>query len=167
MNVRKGTFRLWVVLSVLFVIAIAVISYSDIHTEFRNAYTDWDADFAKYGGYSLLPADCEHAKGTLGIDYERNDDGLCWYKFYDFRKLYPEYKDLSNHEFERRVYAKAGRPLTEFHPWIKVAKTAGVAFGGPFAILALGYALSWAIAGFKSQTPTPNTLDSPGTEDAP
>ena len=76
MNVRKGTFRLWVVLSVLFVIAIAVISYSDIHTEFRNAYTDWDADFAKYGGYSLLPVDCEHAKGTLGIDYERNDDGL-------------------------------------------------------------------------------------------
>ena len=114
-----------------------------------------------------MPVDCEHAKGTLGIDYERNDDGLCWYKFYDFRKLYPEYKDLSNHELERRVYAKAGRPLTEFHPWIKVAKTAGVAFGGPFAILALGYALSWAIAGFKSQTPTPNTLDSPGTEDAP
>jgi hypothetical protein len=39
MNVRKGAVRLWIVLSVLFVIAIAVISYSDIHTEFRNAYS--------------------------------------------------------------------------------------------------------------------------------
>lgn len=166
MNVRKGTFRLWVVLSVLFVIGVAAVSYSDMHTEFRNADTDWNAEFAKYGGYSLLPADCEKARGTLGTDYTHNDDGLCWYEFSKFRLLYPEYKDVSDQELSKKVYAKAGKPLVEFHPWIKVAKTAGIAIIVPLAFLVLGYALFWALAGFKSQTPVTAPTEPPNTGDA-
>jgi hypothetical protein len=63
MNVRIGTFRLWVVLSVLFVIALAAFSYSNIHTEFTNAYTDWNAVATKLGGENMVPADCEKQGG--------------------------------------------------------------------------------------------------------
>ena len=166
MNVRKGTFRIWTVLSVLFMIGVVAASYSDIHTEFRNAYTDWNAEFAKYGGYSLVPADCEKTRGTLGTDYTRNDDGLCWYEFSKFRLLYPEYKDVNDQELSKRLYAKAGKPIVEFHPWIKVARTAGIALGVPVAFLLLGYALFWALAGFKSQTLVTAPTESPNTRDA-
>jgi hypothetical protein len=64
MNIRCGVFRLWIVASVLFVIGVGAASYSGIHEEFRNAYTDWGAEVKKYGGYSLLPADCEKARGA-------------------------------------------------------------------------------------------------------
>lgn len=151
MNVRKGTFRLWVILSVLFVIGVAAASYSDIRTEFRDANTDWVAIAAKYGGYELLPVDCSKATGVLGSDYTRNDDGLCWYPYDKFRSLYPEYKDLSEHELSKRLYARAGKPVIELHPWRTVAKTAGIAIGVPLGALALGWSLFWAFAGFKSQ----------------
>jgi hypothetical protein len=154
MNIRKGTFRLWVILSVLFLIGVAAVSYSDIHTEFRNAYTDWNAEFAKYGGYSVVPADCEKARGTFGTDYTHNDDGLCWYEFSKFRSLYPEYKDVSDKDLNIRLYAKAGKPLLEFHPWVKVLKTTAIAIGVPLVFLALGWSLFWALAGFKSQPVT-------------
>jgi hypothetical protein len=149
MNVRKGTFRLWVVLSVLFVIGVAAFSYSDIHTEFRNAYTDWNAVATKLGGTNLVPADCDKARGTLETDYTRDADGVCWYEFSKFRALYPEYKDVSDKELDRRLYAKAGKSLVEFHPWQKLAKVVLLAIGMPFGFLALGYALVWALAGFN------------------
>lgn len=165
MNLRKGTFRLWVVLSVLCVIGVAAVSYSDIHTEFRNAYTDWNAEFAKYGGYSVVPANCDKARGTLGTDYTRDAEGLCWYEFSKFRLLYPEYKDVRDKELNKRLYAKAGKPLVEFHPWVKVEKTAAIAIGVPLAILALGSSLFWALAGFQSQTPVTTHAEPPNAGD--
>jgi hypothetical protein len=161
MNVQKGTFRLWVVLSVLFVIGVAVVSYSDIRIEFREAYTDWNAVATKLGGTNLVPADCDKARGMLETEYTRDADGVCWYEFSKFRSLYPEYKDVSNKELDRRLYEKAGKPLVEFHPWIKVAKTAGIAIGVPLGFLGLGWSLFWAFAGFKSNPTTiPAGLDS-------
>ena len=151
MNIRRGTFRLWVILSVLFVIGVAAFSYSDIHTEFRKADTDWNAELAKYGGISLVPADCEKTRGILGTDYTRDADGVCWYEFSKLRSLYPEYKDIRDKELDKRLYAKAGKPLVVFHPWAKIAKAAAIAVGAPLAILDLGYALFWALAGFKHQ----------------
>lgn len=69
MNIRQGMFRLWVIASVLFVIAVGVSSYSGIRQEFKDAYTDWDAVVKEYGGYTLYPTDCEKARGTAGTDY--------------------------------------------------------------------------------------------------
>ena len=151
MNVRRGTFRFWLILSVLFVIAVVAISYSDIRIEFKNANTDWNAIATKLGGTNLVPADCEKARGTFGTDYTKDNDGVCWYEFTKFRLLYPEYKDVSDKELDRRLYEKAGQPLVEFHPWTKLAEVASVAVGVPIAVLALGYAMFWAFAGFKSQ----------------
>ena len=153
-NIRQGIFRLWIVSSVLFVIGVGAISYGSISEEFRVANTDWDAEAAKYGGWSLLPADCTKARGTAGIDYDASQkDGLCWYKTEDFRRLYPEYKDVSNSDLSEKLYAKAGRPLEHIHPWHKVMQTAGFAFGVPLAVLALGWSLLWAIAGFRGSGP--------------
>ena len=37
MNLRRGLFRLWLVGSVLFVLAVAFVNYSDIEEEFEDA----------------------------------------------------------------------------------------------------------------------------------
>jgi hypothetical protein len=114
MNVRRGLFRLWAVASAIFVILVGVASYSNLHDEFRNAYTDWDAEVAKLGGSLLLPVNCAEARGNLESDYTRQADGLCWYETAKFRRLYPEYKDLSNAVLRERFFAKAGKPLEVF-----------------------------------------------------
>jgi len=153
MNIRKGTFRVWVVASVLFVIGVGVISYGGIRQEFKNANIDWDAEVDKYGGYVVLPTDCGKARGRDGVDYDNSrNDGLCWYRTNDFRRLYPEYKDLNNKALSEKLYAKAGLPLEGIHPWNMVMKTACIAFGIPLAALALGFSLFWALAGFRDST---------------
>jgi hypothetical protein len=151
MNLRKGTFRLWLVLSVLFVIGVDGVEYGSIHDEFRNAYTDWDAVASKYGGSTLVPVDCTKAIGKIETDYTRRDDGLCWYDMVKFRPLYPEYKNLSDKELSKRLYDKAGQPLTEFHPWIKLGKVVAFALAVPLFVLGIGSSLFWALAGFKSK----------------
>jgi hypothetical protein len=38
---------------------------------------------------------------------------------------------MKGRELTKKIYAKAGKPLTEFHHWIKVAKTTAIAVGVP------------------------------------
>jgi hypothetical protein len=149
LNVRKGLFRLWIVCSVLFVAVVCLMSYSSIRDEFRFANTDYDAIDKELGGYSLLPTDCTKARGVQDSDYSVTDN-LCWYRTADFRRLYPEYKDLNDKALSEKLYEKAGQPLKQFHPWASVAKTAGVAFGVPLIVLLLGWSLIWALSGFRS-----------------
>ncbi len=149
MNFRAGVFRLWIVSSVLFIVAVGVASYSDIRNEFRIANTDYDAIAEQLGGYSLLPTFCNLARGSSGTDYTTEKDGLCWYKVQDFRRLYPEYKDLNDKVLSEKLYAKVGQPLQHIHPWHKVFKTAAIAVGVPLAVFLLGWSLFWALAGFR------------------
>jgi len=65
MNIRAGLFRLWVVASVLFIIAVALVSYSGIRNKFHIANTDWDAIAERFGGVSLLPVFCDLARGFI------------------------------------------------------------------------------------------------------
>ena len=148
MNLRLGMFRLWVVASALFLVGLGAISYSDIHEEFRNAYTDFDAAAKELGGYTIYPTDCDKARGVAGSDYSVSG-GLCWYKMEEFRRLFPEYKDVSDHVLSEKLYAKVGRPVQYFHPWVKLSKTVAIAISVPIAVLALGWSLSWAFAGFR------------------
>jgi hypothetical protein len=150
MNLRKGTFRLWVVLSVLFVIGVGAVEFSSVRDAFRKAQSDAELS-DKYGWALLLPTDCSKARGILGKDYERHEDGLCWYDVPRFRALYPEYKDLKDSDLGDRLYAKAGVPITKPHPWQTVAKVASIAFGIPIFVLLLGASLFWAVAGFRSR----------------
>lgn len=152
MNMRQGVFRLWVVASVLFVIGVTVASYSEIREEFKIANTDYDSLAKEFGGYSLFPNFCVKARGTAGIDYSM-DNGLCWYKIEDFRRLYPEYKDMSDRALSEKLYAHVGQPLQHIHPWYKIMTRAGIAFGVPLAVFIFGCSLSWAVAGFRGNLP--------------
>ena len=151
MNIRRGMFRLWIVSSALFVLGVSAALYSRIREEFRASRIDYDAIAKKYGGDTLLPVDCGEARGVATTDYSVND-GSCWYATAIFRRLYPEYKDLNDHDLSEKVYTKAERPLTHPRPWAKVAEAAGLAFGVPLAVLALGCSLSWALSGFRGST---------------
>lgn len=147
MNAQRGMFRLWVVVSALFVIGVGAASYGGIRNEFKVANTDYDALAKEAGGTTLLPVDCAKARGTIS-DYSLKD-GLCWYTTENFRRLYPEYQNLSNRALSDRIYTKADIPLRKAHPWEMVFNTAEFAFGVPLAILVLGFALRWAFAGFR------------------
>jgi hypothetical protein len=147
MNLRLGMFRLWVVASTLFIIGFGAISYSNIQMDFRIARTDYDAMAKELGGYTIYPTKCEGARGVFGSDYSVFE-GLCWYKMEDFRRLFPEYKDVSDRDLLDKLHVKVGRPLRPFHPWVNLAKTVVVAIAVPIAVLALGWSLFWAFAGF-------------------
>jgi hypothetical protein len=69
MNLRRGLWRLWIIASCVFVICVFVGSYRLLREDFRIANTDYDAIAKDLGGYSLLPTDCEQARGTVGSDY--------------------------------------------------------------------------------------------------
>jgi hypothetical protein len=155
MNLRRGLFRLWIVAGILFALGVAVVSYSGIRDEFRVAA--WDNSGAatdKWGGYVLLPTACDEVRGNAGTDYSTSES-LCWYTIKDFRRLYPEYKDLSNAALSDKLYTKAGRPINHGHPWTALMEAAGVAIGVPLAVLVLGCSLLWAFAGFRGATPAP------------
>jgi len=152
-------FRLWVVASTLFIIGFGAISYSGIREEFRGAYTDFDAVAKELGGFALYPTDCKRTRGVAGTDYSVSE-GLCWYKMEDIRRLFPEYKDVNDRVLSEKLYAKAGRPVQHFHPWVSLSQTVAVAVGVPIAVLALGWSLFWAFAGFRR---SPSTKSGQGT----
>lgn len=59
MNFKQGFFRIWVVGSVLFIGAVAAISYDKVSGEFNKAAQDWSKD-----AILLVPVDCKEARGT-------------------------------------------------------------------------------------------------------
>jgi hypothetical protein len=151
MNIRRGTFRVWLVLSAIFVIVIGAMNFAGIQEEFTHAYYE-DNMAKKWGWAELLPVNCAETRGSQGSDYTRNQDGLCWYEIGKFRALYPEYKDISNKDLSKTLHEKAGKPLTEYHPWLMTITITSIALGVPLAVFILGYSLLWALAGFQSKS---------------
>ena len=158
MNLRRGLFRLWIVGTALFVLAVAFISYSEIRRAF-NAIG--------LSQFVLLPQLCGDARGVAGketirlkpdsplvlgtITQSPNFFANCWYEMSKFRPLYPEYNDVSDSELRRKLYADHG---VEFHdppsPWATVGMWAAVGFGIPLAVRALRSSLVWAFSGFAA-----------------
>ena len=118
LNWRRGLFRLWIVGVTLFVIADASISSSGINKQFDVVLQEHIL-----GGELLVPQLCFDARGVAGVDYstqERRNPGPldvskkpnpfdnCWYAMSKFRPLYPEFKDLSDNELTRKLYADHG-----------------------------------------------------------
>ena len=89
-NLRRGPFRLWLVLAVLWAIVVGVLSFGDVRDEFGKAASMKKIDA---GGFIPdIPVDCDLARGT---DFRR-ERNLCWYDLPTFRELYPEYSDLDD-----------------------------------------------------------------------
>jgi hypothetical protein len=142
LNVRRGLFRLWIVLSCLWVILICITSIAPIRQEFAKA-----ASMHNLAGASWTPdepVDCSLARGT---EYRR-EGSLCWYSLPTFRKLFPEYADVPEQELSEKIYAKAGIPLTPIRPWPKLGEKVALALGLPLGTFILGWAFLWALSGF-------------------
>jgi hypothetical protein len=156
MNLRRGFFRLWLLFSALFVIATAVVFFSDVKSEFEKAASIAAFNKMAWGDSLLLPVECSaDLRGRKGEDYEflngYGGKNTCWYKVEKFRGLYPEYKDLTDDQVLDRTYEKLGIPLTHPSPWTLVLKTLSIAVGVPLIVLAVGSAIGWSFAGFSSE----------------
>jgi hypothetical protein len=153
---------LWIVGSALFVLALAFVSYSEIKKQF-----DETALMRRMEDDPLLvPQLCGDARGVAGTDYsienstplrengKPNVFATCWYEIPKFRPLYPEYKDVSDKELLRKLYADHGVPIRDpANPWKTLGAWASIAFGIPLAVLVLGASLVWAFSGFSAKQP--------------
>ena len=164
MNWRRGLFRLWIVGSVLFVIAVAFVGYSEIKKEFDETALQ---HYLEANTELLVPVLCGEARGVAGTDYTTQQDrdpgprdayakpnpfDNCWYSMSKFRPLYPEYKDLSDKELSSKLYASRGVPIRDLpNLWVTLGVWAGIAFGIPLVVLILGSSLVWAFSGFAAK----------------
>jgi hypothetical protein len=153
MNFKKGFFRIWVVGSVLFAGVVAMISYERIRAEFERASLDFSSM-----GILLVPLDCREARGKAKVDYTPPEgpwsaytsSAQCWYQIDALRRLYPEYKDLTDGDVSGRLYKKAGVVTNPARPWSALGWAMLIAIGIPTFTLLLGAALGWALSGFFS-----------------
>ena len=111
MNWRRGLFRLWIVGSALFVLAVAFVSYADIKEEFDAVASTPHVLKADERAVALL---CADARGTADADYITFKDN-CWYSMTTFRRLYPEHNDLSDDAI--RKLDPVLRIATKINPW--------------------------------------------------
>jgi hypothetical protein len=164
MNWRRGLFRLWIVGTVLFLLAIAAISYSEIRKQFQETSLQ---QYLEANSELLLPVLCGKVRGVAGTDYttkqgqnpgpwdiysKPNPFDNCWYTMSKFRALFPEYNDLSDKELSRKLYADHGVPTRDLpNPWVTLGTWASIAFGIPLVVLMLGASLVWAFSGFSAK----------------
>jgi len=164
MNWRRGLFRLWIVGSALFVLAVAFVSYTEIKADFDvvaraskpEVTSSFIAEFRQqYPEYNSL-TDAQ----LLEAVYE---------KFFS---------DMPREQFEKQVSEKISASnkavkfqgqLHEFpadftdeqiatalkstikNPWATVGMWASIALGIPLAVLVLGASLVWAFSGFAAK----------------
>jgi len=163
MNLKRGFFRLWILLSAIFVIAVGIFSYENVKNSF-------DKQIALNRVIALLmPIQCEGARGIKNEDYniyetvsETSKDEkskiLCWYELPKFRKLYAEYNDIKDADLKRRLYEKVGLPITPDPspvPWFLLLQLIALALGAPLILLGIGAIVGWVFSGFKNKS-TPN-----------
>jgi hypothetical protein len=148
MNVTRGLFRLWLVLSTLFSLAVLVVFFARVKGEFDRASIGSSTSITK-----MLPVDCAYARGVKGTDYTSNvpqtSDKLCWYEEPKFRKFYPEYSLLPVSELAASLYAGAGITLTPPRPWRALGESVLIAIIPPLFIFVVGWLLLWAFRSFR------------------
>jgi hypothetical protein len=90
-------------------LAVVASSYSTVRQEFALAALGKEMDASSI---SLVPvAPCNDARGVRGTDYNEGPYGgapylvgpFCWYELPKFRRLYPEYVDLSDQTLLSRL----------------------------------------------------------------
>ena len=148
MNWRRGLFRLWIVGTALFVIAVAFVSYGEI----KQQFDDIAVMHVLEADELAVPVQCADARGVADADYTVQFAN-CWYAMSKFRRLYPEYNDLSDNELTRKLYDVRGiAAASELpNPWKTLGMWVSIALGIPLAVLVLGASLVWAFSGFAAK----------------
>ena len=122
MNLRRGLFRLWIVGSALFVLAVALVSYSEIKTQFENAAST----------ATLKPVIEKPVTEKPVTDPQVT------------KRLPPgTMTPVTDPELIKRLEGESTPD-----PWATLGERAAFAFGIPLAILILGSSLVWALSGF-------------------
>lgn len=155
MNFGRGFFRVWIILSALFATGVAFVSYQGVKEEFERA----SLDFSQVSTL-MLPVDSREARGRSGADYAPPDRPWntytatpnCWYKLPDVRRLYPEYRDLSETALSDKLYSKVGIVLSPARPWRALGIALAIALAVPLFVLIVGAALGWALSGFRARS---------------
>lgn len=165
-NLKRGLFRIWLVLSTLFVIGVGVVTYDTVKAAFDEAAV---MEMVK-GDDIIMPVLCGQARGIAGTDYttkanqkpgpwdsdaKPNPFDTCYYiGVPTFRRLFPEYANIEDNALVKKVYADSGQPTRDLaNPWINLLALVAWALGIPLLVLAIGSALFWALAGFKRDRP--------------
>jgi hypothetical protein len=158
---RRGLFRLWLVLSAIFVLGVAAVSFDSLRREVDRAEL---MRFMAKQADPPLPMECAQARGVEGRDYDRAPPSpgeryrlvappaTCWYQRDRLRALYPDYAGLSDAALAEKLYGAIGLPLrSPPAPFALGLRVALLAIGAPLLALAIGTALLWAAAGFQRQ----------------
>lgn len=154
MDLKRGLFRLWLVLTGLFVIAVAAFSYERLKSDFEaNAVLS-----LLKNDDILVPVPCSRASGVEGQDYKaysldwEPSRSACFYKLAVYRRLFPADKAVSDDDLSERLNTEIGTPKPKgrkIDPWGDLLALVAFAIGYPLAILAAGSSLYWAFAGFS------------------
>ena len=170
MNWRRGLFRLWIVGTVLFVLAVAFVSYSEIKAQFDAVaskpkaiiHSSILAQFRqRYPQYNDLSdaqlADALYKKFYTDIPREQFDRKIAGpnTKIIEFQGRMHEFPaDATDDDI---AAALATEPVTfddlipAPNPWNTLGIWAIIALGIPLAVLALGASLVWAFSGFAAK----------------
>jgi len=144
MNISRGLFRLWITFAIIFIFAAIMLNFDNL----KYPKTKFDLTTATL----MLPVDCALARGKRGKNYINNlEGGYCWYKISEFRKLFPEYKDLPDEKLSEQLYRSVKRKSEPDNHlfWNAIHNVLIYGFGIPILLLVLGFCLKWVIAGFK------------------
>jgi hypothetical protein len=112
-NFRRGFFRIWLIGSFLFATVVLGFGYAKVHEQFMWQAADREMERLSV---TLIPIHCRDARGKVNTDYsgpagpwrDFAEKAECKYKLPDFRRLYPEYKDMGDEDLTRRMYEKDG-----------------------------------------------------------
>lgn len=156
MNLKRGLFRVWLVLTGLFILAVALFSYDRLKQDFEaHALLAMLKD-----DNILVPVDCGRAMGVEGRDYSvftldwEPSRSACFYKLVDYRRLFPADRAVSDKDLSERLNRDIGTPRPsgrKIDPWGDLLGLIAFAIGYPLAILAAGSSLYWAFAGFAGR----------------
>jgi hypothetical protein len=166
---RRGFFRLWILVSILYAILVALSQFDTIQAEFRKAAAVNNARERIAAMAFNVPIPCELARGTIGIDFTtspadtpnrfekykvQEPNSFCYYSLPKIRLLYPEYNDMADGVLQeklttlRRENSNSG---LDINPWAHVASLLAWIVSVPVILLLLGLGIGWVWNGFRRQ----------------
>src|SRR5262249_8443363 len=170
MNWRRGLFRLWIVGTVLFVIAVAFVSYSEIKAQFdatarkpktiihSSILAQFRQEYPQYNDLNDAQlADALYKKLYSDIPREQFDRKIAGSntKIIEIQgRLHVFRADAPDDEIAATL---ANEPLSfddlipAPNPWATLGVWASIALGIPLVVLALGASLVWAFSGFAAK----------------
>jgi hypothetical protein len=147
MNLRRGLFRLWLVGSALFVLAVAFVSYSGIKAQFDIAASISKAEWpVQLAGFRQRYPQYNHLSDAQLMD--------AFYKnFYSDREEFDKRMAAAKSAIDPENLAQLEKAVADIrvpNPWASLGWVAAIAFGIPLVVLALGSSLLWALSGFAA-----------------